>query len=82
MTGALIAMAIGVVASAVIHLSQGLMKLGIRRLQGVDAKGRARHLYALGLGLNLTAPLWVMLANPFAPTVYFTSMYGGRPAFQ
>ncbi len=75
MTGALIAMGIGVVASSVIHLSQGLMKLGIQRMRATRPQPRARMIYALGLGLNFSAPFWVMLANPFAPTIYFTSMY-------
>ncbi|TVQ38739.1 MAG: hypothetical protein EA384_08390 [Spirochaetaceae bacterium] len=37
---------------------------------------RARVIYAAGVAMNFTNPLWVIVANRFAPTVYYTSMYG------
>lgn len=71
----LIALAIGVAGSVVIHLSQGMMKLAIlRRLQG-DNSSSQKSLYLTGMLLNFSAPLWVILANRFAPTVIFTSVY-------
>jgi uncharacterized membrane protein len=74
----LLAMAIGVVGTSVIHLSKGVMKRGISRLQAKDEDGRmrARAIYGLGIAMNFTNPLWVIIANRFAPTVYYTSMYG------
>lgn len=66
------AMLIGLVGTSVIHLSKGVMKLGIT---GLPAR-RFRFIYAVGIAMNFTNPLWVILANRFAPTVYYTSMYG------
>jgi multidrug transporter EmrE-like cation transporter len=66
------ALLIGVVGTSVIHLSKGVMKLGIA---GLPAR-RFRFIYAAGIAMNFTNPLWVILANRFAPTVYYTSMYG------
>ncbi len=73
-SGAWIAILIGVVGSAVIHLSQGILRLSFFR----RAAGRAmeaRRLFILGTVLNLSAPLWVVVANRFAPTVFYTSVY-------
>lgn len=70
-----IGLTIGVTGSAVIHFSQGLMQLGIRRMAGQATSTRTRLIYGIGVTLNLTAPLWVILANRFGPTVLYTSMY-------
>ena len=79
-TGMLVAMLIGVAGTTTIHLSKGVMRLGIKliaiaRSNGAGT-GRASAIYALGVALNFTNPLWVILANRFAPTVFYTSMYG------
>ena len=68
LSGPLVAMALGVVGSSVVYLSKGVMRAGITR--------RHRLLYLLGMVMNFTNPLWVIVANRYAPTVYFTSMYG------
>ncbi len=78
--GPVIAMLIGIVGTSVIHSSKGVMKLGIQRLQyahtaGVSKKG-ASAIYSAGMLANFTTPFWVMAANLFAPTVFYTSMYG------
>ncbi|MFP4261457.1 MAG: hypothetical protein ACLFS1_10300, partial [Opitutales bacterium] len=71
----LIVLAIGIVGSLTIHLSQGLLKLAIlRRADGTGGHGNSAR-YAIGLILNFSAPLWVILANRFGPTVLYTSMY-------
>lgn len=74
-SGYLIALVIAVIGSVLIHLSQGLMKLAILRRQQGDRSSGRRHLYLAGMLLNFSAPLWVILANRFAPTVIFTSVY-------
>ena len=78
--GAVIAMAIGVIGTTTIHLSKGMMRLGIARMQRREADRTARRrasvAYAVGVAMNFTNPLWVILANRFAPTVFYTSMYG------
>lgn len=73
-----LAMAIGVVGTSVIHLSKGVMKRGIERLRRRDrgSSRRDRAIYGLGIAMNFTNPLWVIIANRFAPTAYYTSMYG------
>lgn len=71
----LIVLTIGLVGSLTIHLSQGLLKLAIlRRAEGLGNSGNTA-LYTIGLVLNFSAPLWVIVANRFGPTVLYTSMY-------
>lgn len=70
-----IALTIGLIGSTVIHLSQGMLKLAIERRHSGDRTARNRYLYGLGILLNFSAPLWVVLANRFGPTVLYTSMY-------
>jgi len=60
-------MLLGFLGTSVIHLSKGIMKKGSKKRS---------TLFFLGVLLNFTNPLWVILANRFAPTVYYTSMYG------
>ena len=75
--GPLIAMAVGVLGTSTIHLSKGVMRLGLLRLRAPDAnKRRASVVYTAGILMNFTNPFWVILANRFAPTVFYTSMYG------
>ena len=64
----MLAILVGVIGSSVIHVSKGIMKEGVARGQ--------RVLYLCGVALNFTNPLWVIVANRFAPTVYYTSVYG------
>lgn len=66
---------IGIVGSGTIHLSQGLLKLAVHQRHSGDHSARNRWLYVLGISLNFSAPLWVILANRFGPTVLYTSMY-------
>lgn len=69
-------MVIGLIGSSVIHLSQGFMRFRWHlQRHGEGTTPRARWYFRIGLAMNLTAPLWVVVANRFAPTVFFTSMY-------
>ena len=74
--GAMIAMFLGVLGSSVVHLSQGMMKLGLTRMRETAVPRSGRWIYATGILMNFSAPFWVILANTFAPTVFYTSMYG------
>lgn len=85
--GIAVALILGVFGTSVIHLSKGVMKLGIVRMRARKAQvaapearpvlaGRSRSIYLAGMLVNFTNPLWVIIANRFAPTVYYTSMYG------
>ncbi|GAB6091419.1 hypothetical protein [Spirochaeta dissipatitropha] len=69
-----IAIVIGFAGTTVIHLSKGVMRLGIQKLKDSHKGGTA--VYILGICMNFTNPLWVIAANRFAPTVYYTSVYG------
>ncbi len=73
-------MLIGVIGTSVIHMSKGLMKLGLLKLRASHFSGGSRRtataVYTTGMILNFTTPFWVMVANVFAPTVFYTSMYG------
>ncbi len=80
--GVWVALVIGLVGSTVVHLSQGLLKWGLSRREasqpgsgGKVMRPTAGWVYPVGVALNFTAPLWVVLANRFAPTVFYTSMY-------
>ena len=72
MNPVVIAIALGILGTSVIHLSKGLMAYG---LSSKPRKAK-RLVYSLGILLNFTNPLWVVLANRFAPTPYYTSVYG------
>lgn len=76
-TGIGLVMLIGIAGTTTIHLSKGMMKHGVAilRSQGSRSTG-GKAVYAVGVAMNFTNPLWVILANRFAPTVYYTSMYG------
>ncbi len=78
--GPVIAMLIGIIGTSVIHSSKGVMKLGMQRLQHAHAVGGSKRgasfVYSAGMIANFTTPFWVMFANLFAPTVFYTSMYG------
>jgi hypothetical protein len=72
------ALVLGVLGTSTIHLSKAVMKQGLLRVRAADAgqRSRARTIYAAGIVMNFTNPVWVIAANRFAPTVYYTSMYG------
>jgi heme/copper-type cytochrome/quinol oxidase subunit 4 len=72
MNPVVIAIGLGILGTSVIHLSKGLMAYG---LSSKPRKAK-RLVYGLGILLNFTNPLWVVLANRFAPTPYYTSVYG------
>lgn len=73
-SGILIAVLLGIGSSSALHISQALMRLAIVRMKS-GGGGRNRLLYLSGLTLNLTAPLWIMVANLFADPIWFTSMF-------
>ncbi|MFC3853576.1 hypothetical protein ACFOSD_12075 [Salinispirillum marinum] len=75
LTGVVIAVVLGILASSCLHLSQGFMRLGIVRMRASTPVPGGRVFYVIGLLLNFSAPFWVMVANVFAPTLWFTSMF-------
>lgn len=77
-TEALIAMLLGIAGASVIHISRGMMKLGIQRLQSLPrgTRGPAWRYYAAAVVINHTNSLWVIAASRFAPAPYYASVYG------
>ncbi len=75
---ALIAMLLGIVGASVIHVSRGMMKLGIQRLRTLPMgkRGRAWRYYAAAVLINHTNSLWVIAASRFAPAPYYSAVYG------
>lgn len=51
------------------------MRLGIFRRSSSSTGFKSNQVYLFGLILNFTAPLWVILANRFGPTILYTSVY-------
>lgn len=81
MPSTLIASLIGILATTQIHISKGMQKYGIGALQSGSAQGvphrrRKKNIYFLGLLLNNLAFFWVLIANMYAPTSYYTSAFG------
>lgn len=85
--GALIAVAVGILGTSTIHVSKGFMKMGYVADRGAARSSTATHAeaestggrkaaFVVGMLMNFTNPLWVIIANRFAPTVYYTSVYG------
>ena len=79
----IVASLIGVIATTQIHISKGLQKYGIdalrpekQRNHSVEHQRRKKILYFTGILLNNAAFLWVLIANLYAPTSYYTSMFG------
>ncbi len=79
----IIASLIGIIATTQIHISKGLQKYGIdalrpreHRIHPVEHQKRKKITYFTGIILNNAAFLWVLLANLYAPTSYYTSMFG------
>jgi len=83
----LIAISMGIWNSVLMNLAQAMERHGIAifdkkkseqsDIQKTDTKkSRKPLIYTIGVILNQTPPLWIMIANIFAPFTYFTSMYG------
>lgn len=79
----IVASLIGIIATTQIHISKGLQKYGIdalrpeqHRKHAIEHQKRKKILYFSGIILNNAAFLWVLIANLYAPTSYYTSMFG------
>jgi len=79
----LIASFIGIVATTQIHISKGLQKYGIaalrpgsRSIHSSEHHLRKKVLYFTGIILNNLAFMWALVANLYAPTAYYTSVFG------
>jgi hypothetical protein len=84
------AMIFGFIGSTLFHLSKGFQRHGIEALELFSTRkirreageerppkaGRKTALYVTGLVLNNSLGLFSILANRYAPSSYFTSMFG------
>ncbi|MBN2156841.1 MAG: hypothetical protein JW776_12430 [Candidatus Lokiarchaeota archaeon] len=77
----------GIWNSVLMNLAQAMERHGIvifdkktkshaSEYQSEEKKGKKPLIYTIGVILNQTPPLWIMISNIFAPFTYFTSMYG------
>jgi len=89
MTHSAIAMIYGIAGSVIFNISKGMQRQGIEavafifpgrkaRPKGERHPGSAKHiaLYAAGFVLNNSLGFFAILANRYAPSSYFTSMFG------
>jgi len=86
----LIAMLFGIIGSIQLHLAKALQSQGVKTLELVklrtnssdseklsyDGKIHKSKHYLAGLLLSNSCFIWIILANRFAPSSYFTSMFG------
>jgi len=86
----LIAMFFGVLGSIQLHIAKALQSQGVKTLELLKLKNagdgseklrydgkihKSKH-YIAGLILSNTGFVWIILANRYAPSSYFTSMFG------
>jgi uncharacterized membrane protein len=89
MSNAFMAMLFGIIGSVSFQVSKGMQRQGIEvfdtflyklKTKNSDSNIPLNHkllfIYILGLILNNSVIIWVMCANLFAATSYFTSMFG------
>jgi hypothetical protein len=86
----LIAMFFGVIGSIQLHIAKALQSQGVKTLELLklspngknseklryDGKIHKSKHYIAGLILSNTGFVWIILANRYAPSSYFTSMFG------
>lgn len=81
MTSPLLGLLFGFLNTTTIHLAKGLQRQGIRTLKWFR---QARHersvrhalIYVVGVILNNTTVVWVLLTNRFAAPAYVSGMFG------
>jgi len=86
----LIAMLFGIIGSIQLHIAKALQSQGVKTLELLklspggknpeklryDGKIHKSKHYIAGLILSNTGFIWIILANRYAPSSYFTSMFG------
>jgi drug/metabolite transporter (DMT)-like permease len=89
MSNSLIAMIYGIIGSVLFNISKGMQRQSIEAISFIFPKRRKRGagerkpasakivaLYATGFILNNSLGLFAILANRYAPSSYYTSMFG------
>lgn len=84
MTNSAIAIACGIMGSVLFHLAKGMQRHGIDAVAFLLSRAGSRRrtsaghvaLYMTGFVLNNSLGLFAILANRYAPSSYFTSMFG------
>jgi drug/metabolite transporter (DMT)-like permease len=81
MTSHVLGMVFGLINTAALHLAKGMQLQGIETLRWrstprAERSGRKAAIYILGVILNNTSPVWLILANRFAAPAYATGMFG------
>ena len=81
MTAPAMAMLFGFINTTTLHLAKGMQRQGIemvrwKKLPHHRRSGAKATIYVAGVILNNLAPVWIVLANRYAPPAYATGMFG------
>ncbi len=81
MTSPVLAMTFGLINTTALHLAKGMQQQGIETLRwrttpAANRSGTKATIYILGVILNNTSPIWLILANRYAAPAYATGMFG------
>ena len=81
MMSPLLGMLFGFVNTSTLHLSKGMQRQGIEtlrwwKLPRSERSGGKAFIYIGGVVLNNMTPIWLILANRFAPPAYATGVFG------
>lgn len=81
MTSPALGLLFGLINTTALHVAKGMQLHGIntlrwRKLPRAERSGKHATIYILGVVLNQSTPVWLILANRFAAPAYATGMYG------
>ena len=81
MTSPGLGMLFGLLNTTALHVAKGMQQHGIQTLKWrstprEERSGKRAVIYLIGVVLNNTSPIWLILANRFAAPAYATGMFG------
>ncbi|MBU8914299.1 MAG: hypothetical protein KOO61_09780 [Spirochaetales bacterium] len=81
MTFALVGLLLGLINTTTLHIAKAMQRHGINtlrwaRLSAEERSGKHAAIYIVGVILNQTTPLWIILANRYSAPAYATGMFG------
>jgi len=81
MTSPLLGLLFGLINTTALHVAKGMQRHGINTLRWgkLSTEGRSgKHtiIYIVGVILNQSTPVWLILANRFSTPAYATGMFG------
>ena len=81
MTSPLLGLLFGLINTTTLHLAKGMQRQGINtlrwgKLSVQERSGKHAAVYIVGVILNQSTPVWLILANRFSAPAYATGMFG------